>query len=180
MALTRWSIPLLLLLWSACTPMHSTIKPPYQLDGVPYTNQQVHMVAAQRCRAIAPHTAAPRYPFTTDGCSVWPNGRWRSCCIEHDVFYWCGGPNWQRRKADHLLRQCVHRYSDTLNADLMYIGVRLGGSPLLPLPWRWGYGYPWPYQEPVTTDSSPDLYRSTRDQQEAAGTPQSGEESGGE
>src|SRR2546426_8536514 len=102
MALTRRSIPVLLLLCTACTPMHSTIKPPYELDRVPYTNQQIQIVAAERCQAIASSTVVPPHPFTTDGCSLWPNGPWRSCCIEHDVLYWCGGPSWQPCKAGPL------------------------------------------------------------------------------
>ena len=180
MALTRWSIPVLLLLCTACTPMHSTIKPPYELDGVPYTNQQAQTLATQRCQAIMPSTAMPPHPFTTDGCSLWPDGQWRPCCIEHDVLYWCGGPSWQRRKADHLLRVCVRQHSSALNADLMYIGVRLGGSRLLPFPWRWGYGYPWPYQEPVNMDPHTALEQSTQDHQKAWESFQLGGEAGGE
>lgn len=178
--LTRWLIPVLLLLCTACTPMHSSIKPPYTLEGVPYTTQLVQRVAAERCQAIAPSTAKPPNAFTTDGCSLWPNGLWRSCCIEHDILYWCGGPNWRRRKADHLLHECVHRHSNALNANLMYIGVRIGGSRLLPLPWRWGYGYPWPYQEPVPTDSSTDLDQGICDRQKASWSPQACVESGTE
>lgn len=36
-------------------------------------------------------------PFTSDGCSVFPDGTlkekdlWLSCCIEHDRAYWLGG-----------------------------------------------------------------------------------------
>ena len=172
MALTRWAIPLLGLLCAACTPMHSLIKPPYEIDGVPHTNQQVQMIATQRCQATAPSMAVPPQPFTTDGCSLWPNGAWRACCIEHDVRYWCGGPNWQRRKADYLLRECVRQHSSALNADLMYIGVRFGGARLLPFPWRWGYGYLWPYLGSVTTDLGADLYRGTRDHHKATETPE--------
>ena len=39
----------------------------------------------------------PSYPFTTDGCTLWPDGFWQSCCVEHDMAYWCGGSAEERR-----------------------------------------------------------------------------------
>ena len=32
----------------------------------------------------------PPHPFTTDGCSMWPDDGWAQCCVEHDFAYWCG------------------------------------------------------------------------------------------
>jgi len=46
-------------------------------------------------------------PFTTDGCSLFPDGTlkdntlWKSCCIEHDKAYWRGGSYPERQAADH-------------------------------------------------------------------------------
>ncbi|WP_216662021.1 hypothetical protein [Niveibacterium sp. COAC-50] len=36
-------------------------------------------------------------PFTTDGCSSFPDGTpwqqtlWLDCCVKHDIAYWIGG-----------------------------------------------------------------------------------------
>ena len=101
-------------------------------------------------------------PFESDGCSMWPDGNYRQCCVEHDRAYHAGGTKEQRRAADEVLRDCVEgnvfewlksrRYSYATScwlaaryADLVFLGVRLGGGPWMPA-WgpakrfRWGYG----------------------------------------
>jgi len=88
-------------------------------------------------------------PFTTDGCSVFPNGTfaqqslWANCCISHDFAYWKGGTNQQRLEADKQLENCVANAGEPDIARIMLAGVRVGGSPHLYTPFRWGYG--WPY-----------------------------------
>ncbi len=88
-------------------------------------------------------------PFTTDGCSLFPNGtrdnetQWLRCCTAHDIAYWQGGTREERRAADLALRECVSATGETTIANLMLFGVWLGGSPYLPTSFRWGYG--WPY-----------------------------------
>jgi hypothetical protein len=95
-------------------------------------------------------TAANLQPFTTDGCSDFPNGTlsqntlWLSCCIEHDYAYWQGGTRQERLAADKALRDCVAAVGEPAIAQLMLAGVRVGGSPHLPTPFRWGYGWPFP------------------------------------
>lgn len=86
--------------------------------------------------------------FTTDGCSVFPDGdagdraRWAGCCVAHDLAYWRGGVAPERRQADLALRHCVlERTARPALAALMYRGVRIGGAPLLPTPFRWAYGW---------------------------------------
>lgn len=82
----------------------------------------------------------PPLPFTTDGCSVWPDGDWAACCVVHDIHYWCGGGYLDRVRADADLARCV-------GAPLgwaMFLGVQAGGVSILPTPFRWGYGWPWP------------------------------------
>lgn len=81
--------------------------------------------------------------FKTDGCSMFPDGCYRDCCVEHDLAYFLGGDSEDRRKADRRLRDCVsskegfhHRFL----GPLMWLGVRVGGTPLLPTPFRWSYG----------------------------------------
>jgi hypothetical protein len=140
---------------TACTPVRSTLLPPYVLSNVQYSEAQIQALAADRCRVSSgPSASPPPYPFTTDGCSLSPNGRWTECCVVHDMAYWCGGPAALRKAADQSLRACVKNHGSPLYANLMYIGVRLGGSPWLPFPWRWGYGFPWLHG--VFKDAAPD------------------------
>lgn len=88
-------------------------------------------------------------PFTTDGCSVFPEGTinhqslWATCCIRHDLAYWQGGTYAQRLEADNALEECVNQVGEPDIAKLMLTGVRIGGSPYFPTSYRWGYG--WPY-----------------------------------
>jgi hypothetical protein len=96
----------------------------------------------------APAGPAPR-PFTSDGCSLFPDrrlvlrGDWCDCCLRHDVAYWRGGTEAEREAADQALRACVHeRTGDPVLAGMMYAGVRAGGSPAFPTGFRWGYGWP--------------------------------------
>jgi hypothetical protein len=86
--------------------------------------------------------------FSTDGCSAFPEGTiaqqslWFDCCISHDLAYWKGGSFAQRQQADLELGQCVARLGEPDIAQLMYRGVRIGGTPHIPTPFRWGYGWP--------------------------------------
>ena len=87
-------------------------------------------------------------PFTTDGCSVFPDGtlndnsKWLECCIRHDLAYWKGGTFDERKKADDELEQCVADMGEEKISLLMHTGVRFGGSPYFPTWYRWGYGWP--------------------------------------
>lgn len=89
-------------------------------------------------------------PFTTDGCSAFPDGTpeqqslWAECCISHDLAYWKGGTYDERLVADQELETCVAKLGQPEIAKLMLTGVRFGGSPYFPTSYRWGYG--WPYQ----------------------------------
>ncbi len=89
-------------------------------------------------------------PFTTDGCSYFPDGTpeqqslWVNCCIRHDLAYWKGGSYQERVEADHALAQCVARVGQPRVAKIMLAGVRVGGSPYFPTRYRWGYGWPYP------------------------------------
>jgi hypothetical protein len=87
-------------------------------------------------------------PFTSDGCSLFPDSSpinkkdWCSCCFEHDLSYWRGGTAEEREAADLLLRNCVQEKTDDETfANLMYAGVRAGGSPYFYNWYRWGYGW---------------------------------------
>jgi hypothetical protein len=98
------------------------------------------------CSTATP--AAELAPFTSDGCSSFPNGTpqnqnlWLNCCVKHDLAYWQGGTEQQRLDADLALEQCVANTGERDIAKLMMQGVRAGGRPLFPTPYRWGYGWP--------------------------------------
>jgi len=86
--------------------------------------------------------------FSSDGCSLFPDkslinqDEWYDCCFEHDVAYWQGGTKEERKQADVKLQQCVYKTTgDRLLADMMYHGVRFGGSPYFYNWYRWGYGW---------------------------------------
>jgi hypothetical protein len=89
-------------------------------------------------------------PFTTDGCSLFPDGNpknktlWLACCEEHDRKYWMGGTKAERLDADLELRACVAATGQPRTAEWMLRGTRLGGTPYLPAGFRWGYGWPYP------------------------------------
>lgn len=89
-------------------------------------------------------------PFTSDGCSSFPNGTleqkelWLNCCEAHDYAYWKGGTADERVAADTELQACVAAVGEPEIASLMLAGVRVGGSPYLPTTFRWGYGWPYP------------------------------------
>ncbi|MBT3609684.1 MAG: hypothetical protein HN516_05015, partial [Gammaproteobacteria bacterium] len=102
--------------------------------------------------SAAPATiyAAELAPFSSDGCSLFPEGSgensdlWLSCCRAHDLSYWRGGTRAERRAADDALEQCVAAKGYPKVAALMSMGVFVGGTPFLPTPFRWGYGWPYP------------------------------------
>jgi hypothetical protein len=124
----------------ACTPTRSTIGgyPPEDLA-------KAADAAARDCERRRGAGHVPPAPFTTDGCSLWPDGSWQGCCVDHDTVYWCGGSARERQEADAALRACVVDRGAPRTGGLMYWGVRAGGHPWLPVPWRWGYGWPWPH-----------------------------------
>jgi hypothetical protein len=87
-------------------------------------------------------------PFYSDGCTLFPDGKvgdrrlWCDCCFAHDIAYWRGGTEAERKVADEALRACVlARTGDAALASLMYEGVRLGGSPVFLNWYRWAYGW---------------------------------------
>jgi len=120
-------------------------------------------------------TASELKSFTTDGCSLFPDGTpmdralWCDCCFNHDIAYWRGGSKVEREEADKTLRACVlDRTGSKALAEMMYDGVRAGGSPVFPTWYRWGYG--WKYgrgyrtltgEEQQQTIDTLDRYRKT-------------------
>jgi hypothetical protein len=111
-----------------------------------------------------PHTAE-LVPFTSDGCSLFPDGtfkdrdKWCDCCQNHDLAYWQGGSADERKQADATLHDCVMaRTNDQRLAETMYLGARAGGHPGFPTWYRWGYG--WPYEKDYKFSNGSLLMRS--------------------
>jgi hypothetical protein len=81
-------------------------------------------------------------PFTTDKCTLIPEGTWEQCCVEHDDDYWMGGSSNERKVVDRKFRACVQGSSNNkILPLLMYSVVRISGTPFIRTPWRWGYGW---------------------------------------
>ena len=87
-------------------------------------------------------------PFSSDGCSLFPDGtrtdrsQWCACCLNHDLAYWQGGSAEERNLADATLRDCVlEKTGNQQLAETIYLGARVGGHPAFPTWYRWGYGW---------------------------------------
>jgi hypothetical protein len=111
-----------------------------------YAALSLRVMAVVACCTAA--WAADLKDFTSDGCSLFPDGtigdraKWCECCLLHDIAYWRGGAEQERKKADEDLRACVlERTGDKALAETMYLGVRAGGHPVFPTWYRWGYGW---------------------------------------
>jgi hypothetical protein len=88
--------------------------------------------------------------FKSDGCSMFPDGNYRDCCVEHDKTYFIGGSLKERRAADKELYRCVRsKGNGKLLSSMIWIGVRVGGVSFLPTPFRWGFGHKFPRKGPV-------------------------------
>ena len=82
-------------------------------------------------------------PATSDGCSLFPDGNYRDCCVEHDKDYYKGGSCRERSESDKRLYRCVKSkkgWQNKIIAPIIWIGVRIGGVSFLPTPFRWGFG----------------------------------------
>lgn len=103
-------------------------------------------LALAACASAQP--AGSLSPFTTDGCSAFPDrslvsgSDWCTCCLDHDLAYWRGGTADERLQADQQLRACVLQATgNAALADLMFTGVRTGGGPHFYTSYRWAYGW---------------------------------------
>jgi hypothetical protein len=109
--------------------------------------------------AVACSSDSGLSPLTSDGCSLFPdaslinNDDWCECCVEHDIAYWKGGTEQQREGVDTALMRCVYKKTnDHVLANVMFEGVRFGGSPYFYNWYRWGYGWPYDRKYQALTD----------------------------
>lgn len=98
-------------------------------------------------RSARPDSGRKLRPFFSDGCSSSPDGvpkntsAWVDCCVEHDVAYWIGGTEEDRKNADLALKSCIAGKGYPVIAKIYYYGVRMGGTPDSYATYRWGYGW---------------------------------------
>ncbi len=81
--------------------------------------------------------------YQSDGCTLFPDGNYRDCCVAHDRDYYVGGSCKERRASDNRLYKCVRNkkgWYNKLVAPVMWAGVRVFGTSILPTPFRWGFG----------------------------------------
>lgn len=92
--------------------------------------------------------------FKSDGCSLFPDGNYRECCVAHDKRYFIGGSFRERKAADKELYRCVRaKGNGKFLASMIYLGVRVGGVSFIPTPFRWGFGNKFPHKEPASQKS---------------------------
>lgn len=133
------AIVLLAAVGAACTPQRSRMAP-YRDDAK--AAAALAAAAREQCARRRGDAGLPPNAFTTDGCSLAPDGPWAPCCLEHDATYWCGGSAAERRRADRRLARCARDHGASAFAAAMAVAAtRVGGVPWSGLPWRWGYGW---------------------------------------
>jgi hypothetical protein len=118
---------------AACAPAARSTLPASEIELRTLERQ-----AAEVCCRQRPACDLPPRSFTTDVCSMWPDGTWAACCVEHDVAYWRGGPAEACERADDAFRACMRAEGGPCST-LSYVG----GPAWMPFPWRWGYGWDW-------------------------------------
>ena len=89
----------------------------------------------------------PALAFSSDGCTMWPDNTGGkniyTACFLHDLKYWSGYPDEdvERLVADAELMIDVARIrQSTKMAEVMFHGVRLGGTDKLKQAFSWGFG----------------------------------------
>lgn len=89
----------------------------------------------------------PAKTFVSDGCTHWPDVTdgvsIYLACFLHDLKYWAGypGEDVERLIADAELMIDVARLRNSIKmAELMFHGVRIGGTEVLKQPFSWGFG----------------------------------------
>ena len=109
-----------------------------------------------------PNTPPKLEAFSSNGCSVFPDGPTYGCCYVHDMAYWAGGTAAERRKADRALELCAGDVSNHVVGGIMYAAVTIFGTPGVPTRVQWGYGW-----EDSRQIGYSELTRAERDQVDA-------------
>tara|TARA_B100000745_G_scaffold289301_1_gene227306 strand:- start:1015 stop:1437 length:423 start_codon:yes stop_codon:yes gene_type:complete len=114
---------------------------------VPETTQD--MKDAARTYGTDQGKALPPLPFVYDGCTLFPDNLpgldLTQPCFEHDIAYWHGGTQGERKEADRRLKEAVSAqgvFGQFMQLPV-YIGVRLFGDSFLTRMFNahWGFGW---------------------------------------
>jgi hypothetical protein len=102
-------------------------------------------------RSLFSAKPATPLPENTDGCSGGISSfyrkvlrkapPWEGCCIDHDKAYRAGGRWRDRLRADLALGRCVWKAGYPSIGVVMFVAVRVFGSPFFPMKSRkfaWG------------------------------------------
>lgn len=99
--------------------------------------------------SLTAYAADELLPFRTDYCTGYAEGTfsdphaWKHCCLSHDLFFWAGGTETERDKADLGLKACVEETGHALQAQIIYLAVRAGSRSPVKLPEnKWNNGWP--------------------------------------
>jgi len=98
--------------------------------------------------------------FVTDGCTYWPEGTrgepnlWHHCCVDHDLALWAGGTHPERLATDLRLRDCVAATGQPEQAEIVYLGVRIGAMYPIKNGMQWGNA--WSQHETRRTKLKPE------------------------
>ncbi len=92
-------------------------------------------------------------PEDSDGCTMWPDGDWHRCCLDHDEEYFYGGTWRDRIGANWNLTKCVAKSGGKrsgrirsacsiaghyIMAPVMFVGTQIFGCFLWPYNLQWG------------------------------------------
>lgn len=80
-------------------------------------------------------------PFATDYCTMFIEGNWAHCCLDHDLRYWIGGERQDQDQSDLELRACVRDAAGPVMAGLIYYSVRSGHYSPIKHKYRWSWGW---------------------------------------
>lgn len=85
--------------------------------------------------------------FETDGCTLFIEGPtskpdlWAHCCFEHDLRYWFGGTEEDKKHSDRELKACVKEVAGNFWANIIYSGVRVGHLSPVKFKYVWSWGW---------------------------------------
>lgn len=76
---------------------------------------------------------APSLTEPSDGCTLFPDGKWKYCCVEHDRIFLQPYTEEELAEANRELRRCVMRTPGCLLCMVvgwvMWFGVTVGNQP---------------------------------------------------
>jgi hypothetical protein len=63
-----------------------------------------------------------------DCCTLWKDNGWHDCCCQHDLDYRYNPDGLTRLQSDKFLKECIEASGHPKMAQVMFLGVRVGGG----------------------------------------------------